>query len=150
MADTASPGDVATSTQVQALADEYRAASKALRKLRRRGAALSVAPFRLTAIHAVELYLNAFLLKQGHSPAHVRKLQHDLFARAELAIAGGLTLRKRTIEHLRNLSSAREYLVSRYAPELADTLSEINRLEATLGEVANKVCGALSYSRAAA
>jgi hypothetical protein len=103
--------------------------------------------FGLTAIHAVELYLNAFLLRHGHSPSQVRKLQHDLLARAELAIAGGLTLRKRTAEHLRSLSAGREYLVSRYAPELAETMSQINRLAATLDEVANKVSKAGAIAR---
>jgi hypothetical protein len=124
---------------VQALADEYRKASQVLLALGRRGAPLTRAPFRLTAIHAVELYLNAFLLRRGHAPGQIRGLQHDLWARAELALAGGLSLRKRTAEHLRSLSAGREYLSSRYGPELAATMSQINRLVATLEEVANKV-----------
>ena len=79
----------------------------------------------------------------------MRKLQHNLFARADLARKDGLTLRKRTIEHLQSLSTAREYLVSRYAPELAKTMSmsQLNRLEATLDEVAGKVSKAAVIAR---
>lgn len=36
-------------------------------------------------------------------------------------------------------ASSREYLITRYGPELASTLSQINRLSATLEEVATKV-----------
>jgi len=147
MADKSCPGDAATPSQVQALADEYRTASTTLLNLGRRGAPLSSAPFRLTAIHAVELHLNAFLLRRGHSPSHLRKLQHDLRARTELALAGGLSLRKRTAEHLCNLSIGREYFVSRYAPELVETMSQTNRLAATLEEVANKVSKADAIAR---
>ncbi len=147
MADKLCPGDRATPSQLQALADEYRAASKVLLEHRRRGVPLSDQPFRLTAIHAVELYLNAFLLGREHSASQVRKLQHNLFARADLARKEGLTLRKRTIEHLQSLSTAREYLVSRYAPELAKTMSQLNRLEATLDEVASKVSKAAAIAR---
>ncbi|MEQ1492000.1 MAG: hypothetical protein ABL932_15770 [Terricaulis sp.] len=138
MADRSYPGALATPAQVQALADEYRKATRVLLELGRRGAPLTYAPFRLTAIHAVELYLNAFLLRGGHAPGEIRRLQHDLWARAELALAGGLQLRKRTSAHLRSLNAKREYLASRYGPELAATMSQINRLGATLEEVATK------------
>lgn len=139
MVDKAYPGDAATPAQVHALADEYRRASQTLLGLGRARAPLTRAPFRLTAIHAIELYLNAFLLRHGHTPSRIRGLQHDLCARAELAFAGGLTLRKRTEAHLRNMSAEREYLATRYGPELAATMSQINRLMATLEEVADKV-----------
>ncbi len=127
---------------MRALAHEYRKASDVLLGLGRRGAPLSRAPFRLTAIHAIELYLNAFLLERGHPAAFIRGLQHNLSERAELALSGGLSLRKRTAEHLRSLSAGREYLTSRYAPERSETMSQINRLMATLEEVANKVSAA--------
>lgn len=133
------PGEMATAAQVRALADEYRKASHVLLELGRRGAPLTRAPFRLTAIHAVELYLNAFLLSMGRAAGEIRGLQHDLRSRADLALASGLSLRKRTAEHLRSLSDGREYLASRYGPELSTALSQINRLLATLEEVANKV-----------
>jgi hypothetical protein len=142
MADRSYPGGAATAAQVEALADEYRKASQVLLELGRRGAPVTRAPFRLTAIHAVELYLNAFLLRHGHTPAQIRGLQHNLQARAERALAAGLNLRKRTAEHLRRLSEGREYLASRYGAELAATLSQTNRLLATLEEVATKVAKA--------
>jgi len=133
------PGDAATPTQVQALADEYRRASQKLIELGGPRAPLTRAPFRLVAIHAIELYLNAFLLRRGYTPGHIRSLQHDLCARVDLACAGGLTLRKKTAAHLRSLTAGREYLSTRYGPELSATMSQINRLVATLEEVAAKV-----------
>jgi hypothetical protein len=66
-------------------------------------------------------------------------MQHDLAARAELAIACGLRLKKRTTAHLNAMTGNREYLVTRYGPEMTTTISQINRLTATLEEVANKV-----------
>ena len=65
-------------------------------------------------------------------------MQHNLAARTDIAIELGLVLRKRTAQHLRSLSETREYLVSRYDPGLSMT-SEINRLTATLEEVAGKI-----------
>lgn len=139
------PGDGATVEQMRALADEYRKAAQILRQERR-----SRSPFRLTAIHAVELYLNAFLLMRGHKPALIRGWQHDLNKRAERAIKDGLRLRQRTSEHLSKLSSGQEYLASRYPPERSSTLSELNRLEATLEEVATKVLKATALAQAKA
>jgi hypothetical protein len=52
-------------------------------------------------------------------------------------------LRELTLKHLGELSESREYLVTRYGPELASTASQINRLTATLGEVAKKVGAAM-------
>jgi hypothetical protein len=54
-------------------------------------------------------------------------------------MASGLVLRKRTVAHLNKLTESREYLVTRYGPELSTSLSQINRLMATLEEVARKV-----------
>jgi hypothetical protein len=78
------------------------------------------------------------LLEHGYEPSHIRSLGHDLLKRAELARALGLNLRKRTFEHLGALGANREYLISRYGPELPETTSKINRLVATLKEVAKK------------
>lgn len=137
------PGETASADQILRLAAEYRAAAHALRPLGRRGHPLSRAPFRLTAIHAIELYLNALLLHTGHDPAEIRGLRHDLAARAERALAGGLTLRQRTANHLSAMTGAREYLVTRYGPEMTVETSQINRLSATLDEVADKVVAAM-------
>jgi hypothetical protein len=70
--------------------------------------------------------------------ARIRGLQHDFATRTELAIAGGLNLRRRTILYLRGLSETREYLITRYDPGLS-AASQLNRLAATLEEVAEKV-----------
>lgn len=121
------------------MAMEYHKAAQILITCGRRGKPISRAPYRLAAIHAVELYLNAFLLHSGLEHGRVRGLQHDLAARADLSLERGLQLRKRTATHLRTMADAREYLASRYGPELLSSLSEINRLSATLGEVAGKV-----------
>lgn len=134
-----SPGDSASVEQILRLAEEYRKAAHSLLTLGRRGDPLSRAPCRLSAIHAVELYLNALLLYKGHEPHCIRKMQHDLSARTKLALDGGLSLRKRTADHLSVLTGNREYLVTRYGPEMVSTISQINRLTATLDEVANKV-----------
>ena len=133
------PGESSCAASVFLLAEEYRLAACILRKALRSGEHLSRAPYRLAAIHAIELYLNALLLAGRHEPAFIRGLQHDLSARADRAAALGLCLRKRTIEHLRELARAREYLLTRYDPEGLQKLSQINRLDATLEEIRRKV-----------
>jgi HEPN domain-containing protein len=133
------PGELAKPQDLVRLADEYRNAARAVASLGRPREPMSRAPYRLSAIHAVELYLNALLIHAGHEPASVRNLQHDLAARTDLALGCGLTLRLRTVAHLRSLTGNREYVVSRYQPGGADSLSQLNRLAATLEEVAAKV-----------
>jgi hypothetical protein len=88
--------------------------------------------------------LNALLLREGHAPSRIRGLHHDFSARADLAITCGLLFRKRTAKHLKMIASTREYLVIRYGPELTSTLAQLNRLAATLEEVAAKVRFAMS------
>lgn len=133
------PGELAAPHVVRKLADEYCSAAHLLLSIGRRGDPLSRAPCRFAAIHAIELYLNAFLLKQSVEPNVVRRMQHDLSARTKLAINSGLKLRKRTEAHLHDMTGNREYLVTRYDAELTATMSQINRLTATLDEVAKKV-----------
>ena len=140
------PGETAAPVELVRLADEYRAAAKTLRENGRRGDPLSRAPFRLNAIHAIELYLNAFLLSTGHPARDLRRHHHDLGARTELALVAGLQLRKRTAAPLRSLTETREYLVSRYDPAVASA-SQLNRLEATLDEIAKKVAISIEASR---
>jgi hypothetical protein len=103
------------------------------------GNPLESAPMRLVAIQAIELYLNAFLVSMGESSATIRKLQHDLGRRSQLAIEAGLVLRRRTETHLLGLTSGREYLTSRYGPETASAWSQPNALIATVKEVSEKV-----------
>ena len=133
------PGELATANDVRLLADHYRKAAHLLQQLGQPGDPLSRAPFRLTAIHAIELYLNALLLHRGIDPRRIRGMQHDLARRTEMANSNGLHLRVRTAAHLWTLAEQREYLVTRYGPDLAGTSSQTNRLAATLDEVAGKV-----------
>jgi hypothetical protein len=143
------PGESATADQVRSLADEYRKAARHVGPLGRKGEPLSRAPYRLLAIQAIELYLNALLLHAGHSPATIRGMQHSFAKRTDAAVASGLKLRKRTAEHLKAMDGNREYLVSRYGPEMTATASQINRLEATLDEVAEKVAAQIGQPGAA-
>lgn len=133
------PGQSAQPREVKQLADEYRAAAKLLQDCGRRGRPLSWAPCRLNAIHAIELYLNALLLSSSYEASGVRGFHHNLSPRIEAATAAGLKLKKRTELHLLDISSNREYLITRYGPERISNLSQINRLIATLDEVAIKV-----------
>lgn len=143
------PGESATPEQIFRLAEEYRKAAHLLLQLGRRGDPLSRAPCRLSAIHAIELYLNALLLFMGQETSRIRGLQHNLAARSEMAIASGLQLRKRTAAHLSAMAGNREYLVTRYGPEMTATISQINRLTATLDEVANKVSAMMAVANKA-
>jgi hypothetical protein len=130
------PGEGARAPQVLALADAYRRAALSLDA---KGSVYGRAPRHLAAIHAIELYLNALLLHDGMAAGCVRGLQHDLASRTRLAMEKGLSLRRRTAEHLASMTGNREYLVARYAPEMQVALSRDSRLMATLDEVARKV-----------
>jgi hypothetical protein len=55
-----------------------------------------------------------------------------------------LKLRKKTAEHLQAMTERREYLISRYAPELTSQHTELNRLQATLEEVRKKTAAKLA------
>ena len=79
----------------------------------------------------------------GAGIADYRYEQHDLRKRTANPEVSALRLRQRTLEHLGKLSEGREYLSIRYGPELSGNLSQLNRLMATLDEVATKVGGAL-------
>ena len=133
------PGEISPPQEILALAEEYRQAAIALRGLLKTKQPLSTAPFRLCAIQAIELFLNSFLLQSGMKPSEIRALQHDMQSRAELTRNKGLVLRKKTADHLNALASNREYLISRYEPASVASVSEINRLIATMEEVASKV-----------
>lgn len=133
------PGDAATVADLLRHADAFRVAAHALVATGRKKAPSSWAPFRLCAIHAIELYLNAMLQHCGSTPAQIRGLQHNLAARATLAIQKGLVLRKLTAGHLATMHETREYLVTRYGPELGSLMTARNRLTATLDQVAGAV-----------
>ncbi len=140
-------GDAMDAWKFLELADEYANAADTLRKLHRVSKPQSLAPFRFAALHAVELYLSAFLRLHGHESAEIRKSGHRYCDKAQAAGLHGLVLRKRTLKHLHDATEAREYLVTRYdAPGLAGT-SPLSRLEATLSEVKRKVSGPIRATK---
>ncbi|QNN65522.1 hypothetical protein H9L12_02685 [Sphingomonas rhizophila] len=133
------PGDDATAEEVLALARVYHLAAETLRSNAKGGGRLSFAPFRFVTIHAVELYLNAYLMKSGLTVTYVRGLQHNLNERTRKALSAGLVLKGKTIEHLAKMTKSREYLFARYEPDAFDGASEITQLQSTLNNVAKKV-----------
>lgn len=143
------PGSAAGGWQILTLAHEYYASSVHLMIRCEGDWPQAMAPARLLAIHAIELYLNALMLDAGDSPQMVRGLQHDLAGRAKRARECGLVLRAKTADHLARLTSGREYLAARYGPELASSQSELNRLVATLKEAAEKVSAIVNRNLAA-
>lgn len=143
------PGEGASAEQIFLLAEEFcKAADKAL-AIARRGNPLSHAPYRLIAIHAIELYLNALLLIEGAGPRDIRAFHHNLAVRAE-RLKSGLPLRRRTSTHLIAMTNEREYLISRYGADQMKIVSPINRVQATLDEVRSKVRNQLEKRSAAA
>jgi hypothetical protein len=143
------PGDSMDSLKTLALAAEYEQASIALRKLARRGEFQSFAPFRLAALHALELYFVSFLRMHGVANTEIRSTGHQFCAKMELAARYGFSVRKRTCDHLAQLTGNREYLVTRYDTTMLPLLTQVNRLEATLKEVGANVT-LIVHARAAA
>lgn len=133
------PGDGASPYDMNRLADFYRDAAHRSSGSIQIGDPLSAGPMRLLAIHSIELNLSAYLLLHGVTWAAIRKMGHDLAARLECAEGKGLVLRERTAAHISAMARDREYLVARYGPDCLSTASQINRLLATLEEVARKV-----------
>ena len=82
----------------------------------KRGRPSSWVPARMTAIQAIELYLNALLLARGVKPAKIRGYRHNLRKRTANPAVSTLRLRQRTLEHLGKLSEGRECLSIRYGP----------------------------------
>jgi len=137
------PGTEAKVGQLIRLADEYYKAAHALLPHFSTRDAISSAPIRLCAIHAIELYLNAFLRFHDLTSSEIRSLQHNLAERVTKAMEKGLCLKPKTAAHLSRLHNHREYLLVRYGPESMDGLSEHTRIFATLKEVCQKVSAAI-------
>ncbi len=134
------PGSEASVGQILSLADEYlKAAYGLLPQVSKFNPHKSSAPARLCAIHAIETYLNAFLMFHDVSREGLRGLQHNLAQRTEMALTKGLRLRVKTHAHLMRLNDQREYLIVRYGPERLSSISELNRMFATLKEISAKV-----------
>ncbi len=135
------PGDAASVPEIMELASAYHAAALTLFGDGARGRTLNRAPARLCSIHAVELYLNPFLRSRGVPNCQIRARMHNL---ADEDFVATLVLRRKTAQHLEAMTEKREYLIARYGPEVADRLTEITRLKATLGEVSKKTARVLS------
>lgn len=138
------PGDHASPYDMNRLADFYREAAHRSSGSILMGDPISAGPMRLLAIHSIELNLSAYLLLNGTSWASIRRMGHDLTARLECATGMGLVLRDRTSAHIRAMARDREYLLARYGPDCLSTASQMNRLLATLEEVARKVSRAVA------
>lgn len=133
------PGEMASAEEVLELADAFCAAADQLFEAGLRGN-----PFRFSAIHAIELYLNAALLYRGMPADEIRGHFHDLSIRAAfLRLDKGIPLKEATRTHLVNLTQRREYLWSRYELEVPAGFSQPTRLQATLHDVAAKIGKAL-------
>ncbi|WP_246793672.1 hypothetical protein [Rhizobium leguminosarum] len=72
------PGSNANPSEVLDLANAYSRASKLLFGKGQKRVPISIAPARMCAIHAIELYLNAFLRHEGVAPEEIRKRMHNL------------------------------------------------------------------------
>lgn len=129
------------------LARAYAEAAAQLGERQKKYTPISLAPYRLAAIHAIELYLSAYLRMKNHEADEIRSLQHDLQQRTAKATKAGMKLRKRTITHLGTMTSSREYLLARYQPSAQKSLSQINRLLATLRDVEEKVTKAMKQDK---
>ncbi len=135
------PGDAASVPEIMKLASAYNDAACMLFDNAARRRALNCAPARLCSIHAVELYLNAFLRSGGVPNGQIRARMHNL---ADEDFVATLVLRQKTAWHLEAMTEKREYPITRYGPEVTDRLTEITRLKATLGEVSKKTARVLS------
>jgi hypothetical protein len=140
--------DPAPGAELLPLAEEYREA--ALTLLRRPDGGGIRGPGRFCALHAIELYLDAFLRRAGQPSGRLRLDSHNLGARAALAIQAGLALRRKTALHLVTLTRSREYLAARYRPGAVAEACELNRLAATLDEIAREVAAAVTRLNAPA
>lgn len=121
------------------LAKEYDGAARFLKERFQKQRPASRAPACLSALSAVECYLDAYLIAHGLQPAVVKELGHNLTQRSILAIAAELKLSKRTQAHLNTLNTSRDDLISGADKNCFAALSEVNKLFVTLDEIAQKV-----------
>jgi hypothetical protein len=137
------PGSEASAYAIARLAAEYAHATTVILAHDSRRELFSLAPVRLLAIQAIELYLHAFLRAAGTPPEQIRGFQHDLAGIAKLAFDKGLILRQKTVRHIASISESREYLVLRYGPEQITAGPQLNRVLQTLKQLSEKVMPAV-------
>lgn len=107
------------------------------------GNQVNSAPSRLLLIHAIELYLTAYLRHCGVPHGDMLTLNHKLHERALRARENGLPLGDKTLRRLENVDNRQEYKAVRYAPA-AYQQSPVNQLESILIDVQRKLEKALS------
>lgn len=134
-------GDRATEREILDLAGSYREAALLILRNGERASSLRYDPLhfepaRFCALHALELCQNAFLRHEGWSNDRIKALRHEL---SEADFIDKLALKKKTAEHLRRLAEPREYLISRYGPDLCRDQTEFSALISTLDHVLNEV-----------
>ena len=133
------PGSDMTYGRMLALAHEYRRIALSLDRLEADKRPLLIAPYRFAAIHAIELYFNAFLLFRGLSHVELRRSHHDLKQRQLLAHSNGLMLKATTVSRLEELMLNREYLSARYSITNLINALDFSSLELIMNELAAKV-----------
>jgi hypothetical protein len=117
------------------LAGNYRAAADHLFAAFRNGNRQFDLPARLCALHAVELYLHAFLRFRGVACGHIKARHHNLWHEE---FCHRLELDAKTSQHLKDLSENREYRAVRYPDGQQARLSQTNRMARTLGAIREK------------
>jgi len=132
------PGTETEPRAVLLLANQYACAARLLFTEKSLKQALRL-PAMFCAIHAIELYLNAAIIASGETPETLRRMHHNFSQKSSHHGVVALRLRKKTQDHLASLSDKKDYLIVRYAPDQKHSLSELNRLKATLDGVAKKV-----------
>ena len=130
------PGSVTRPGDLLVLARHYHGAAEVLLAAQQGSGAVAQLPGRFCALHALELYLNAFRSLKGEANESIRASHHDL---SDPALSDALNLRDKTRAHLTALSKEREYLKARYAPDMVCDLSHPSRVVATLNEMRKKV-----------
>ena len=137
------PGDGASVEEVLALARSYAAAARRLLSTKPMPKLVARAPAHLCAVHAIELYLHAFLKHRGTIHSELRSMHHNVADMLDRAVKEGLVVDARTVEHIGRLVGKREYLVSRYAPDRLADLSHPDRILASLKAIGDHVPSAI-------
>ncbi len=132
---TAQADTEATPQDVLAVAGSYAEAADHLFAQHRTAKPDLNMPARLCALHAVELYLHAFLRFRGASAKQIRARSHSLWHEEFNKV---LDLDPKTRQHLQDLSSERVYVSVRYPIDHVSRPCPINRMERTLEAVREK------------
>jgi hypothetical protein len=127
-----------SSSQYLLIAMRYECLALGLLAEKRKLDAELVFPARFLMVHAVEMYLLSWL---AHHDASTDR-NHDFKTKVENATEAGLHLKKKTYDHIVTLRQ--EYNFLRYGAAESVPMPPLNRLQATLHEVSNKVLTVLS------